>query len=100
MLANVVNSHISHTQFTQLAESQSGLVSLIPIKGTVEDYSMLLDAKKIMVRAGKLCAQPLLEYFDQPALIRISWGCYTTIQEIEKAFDRMGEIYEKFSRII
>lgn len=100
MLANFVNSHISHTQFTQLAESQSGLVSLSPIKGTVEDYSMLLDAKKIMVRAGKLCAQPLLEYFDQPALIRISWGCYTTTQEIEKAFDRMGEIYEKFSRIV
>ena len=100
MLANFVNSHVSHTQFTQLSESQSGLISLAPNKGAVEDYSMLLDAKKIMVRAGKLCAQPLLENFNRTALIRLSWGCYTTTQELERAFDRMGEIYEKFSRIV
>jgi cysteine desulfurase/selenocysteine lyase len=98
MLANYANSQVSHKQFTQLAESQSGLLSLAPTIGAVEDYSMLLDAKKIMVRSGKLCAQPLLEYFVRPSLIRLSWGCYTTTLELEKAFDRMGEIYEKFSR--
>jgi len=98
MLAYYANSQVSQTQFTQLTESQSGLLSLSPTIGAVEDYSMLLDAKKIMVRSGKLCAQPLLEYFVQPSLIRISWGCYTTTTELERAFDRMGEIYEKFSR--
>ena len=98
ILADFVNSHVSHTQFTQLTESQSGLISLYPNKGAVEDYSMLLDAKKIMVRTGKLCAQPLIESLQKSALIRLSWGCYTTTQELERAFDRMGEIYEKFSR--
>lgn len=100
ILSNFANRNVSHDQFKQFADCDSGLISLSPNKGTVEDYSMLLDAKKIMVRSGKLCAQPLLEYFDKPALIRLSWGCYTTTTELERAFDRMGEIYEKFSRII
>lgn len=98
MLAGFVNGQVSLDQFVSLVDCQSGLISLAPKLGAVEDYSMLLDAKKIMVRTGKLCAQPLLDYFMHPALIRLSWGCYTTSTEIERAFDRMGEIYEKFSR--
>jgi cysteine desulfurase/selenocysteine lyase len=98
MLAKIANRHVSHNQFNLLTESESGLISLAPKVGQVEDYSMLLDAKKIMVRTGKLCAQPLLEYFNYPALIRLSWGCYTTPLELEQAFDRLGELYAKFSR--
>jgi cysteine desulfurase / selenocysteine lyase len=99
MLARYANDQVSQDQFVSLVESQTGLVSLAPNIGAVEDYSMLMDAKKIMIRTGKLCAQPLLDYFTHPALIRLSWGCYTTTTEVERAFDRMGEIYEKFSRI-
>lgn len=98
-LAKLANSNVPVTQFQQASECDSGLLSLLPTLGSVEDYVMLLDAKGIMARGGKLCAQPLVDQITaNSALLRLSWGCYTTSHEIESAFDRLGEIYAKLQR--
>lgn len=98
-LARLAYSNVSETYFRAGSNTDSGLISLLPMAGAVEDYTMMLDARNVMVRGGKLCAQPLIDSItDNRALLRLSWGCYTTAQEIEQTFDYMGEIYGRLSR--
>lgn len=97
-LAKIINDQISLAQFTPTSKTDSGLICLDPVVGTVEDYTMMLDAKNIMIRSGKLCAEPLITQISNNGLIRLSWGCYTTKQEIELALDSLGEIHARLSR--
>lgn len=97
-IAGIVNSHVSLAQFTPVSKTESGLVSLDPAIGSVEDYTMMLDAKNIMIRSGKLCAEPLVQQITNNSLLRLSWGCYTSRQEIEQAFDSLGDIYARLSK--
>jgi cysteine desulfurase/selenocysteine lyase len=97
-IAKIVNDQISLAQFTPTSRTDSGLLCLEPVVGTVEDYTMMLDAKNIMVRSGKLCAEPLVQQLSNGALLRLSWGCYTTKQEIELALDSLGDIHARLSR--
>lgn len=99
-IAKVINDQISLAQFTPISKTDSGLLCLEPVVGTVDDYTMMLDAKNIMIRSGKLCAEPLVQQISQGALLRLSWGCYTTRQEIELALDSLGEINARLSRHI
>jgi cysteine desulfurase/selenocysteine lyase len=97
-LAKIINDQISLTQFRPTSKTDSGLLCLEPVVGAVEDYTMMLDAKNIMIRSGKLCAEPLIKQISNNGLLRLSWGCYTTKQEIELALDSLGEIYARLSR--
>jgi selenocysteine lyase/cysteine desulfurase len=97
-MASFVNDHVSSEQFIATSQCDSGLISLIPKFGQVEDYAMMLDASNIMVRSGKLCAQPLLTALGTTGMLRISWACYTTYSEIETVFDKLGGIYARLSR--
>ena len=97
-LAKIINDQISLAQFTPTSKTDSGLICLDPVVGAVEDYTMMLDAKNIMIRSGKLCAEPLITQISNNGLLRLSWGCYTTKQEIELALDSLGEIHARFSR--
>ena len=98
-MARLANANVPVNQFHQASESDTGLLSLLPVAGAVEDYVMLLDAKGVMVRGGKLCAQPLVDQItSNSALLRLSWGCYTTANEIESTFDKLGDIHAKFQR--
>lgn len=97
-LAKIVNDQISLAQFTPTSKTDSGLLCLDPVVGSVEDYTMMLDAKNIMIRSGKLCAEPLITRVSNNGLLRLSWGCYTTKQEIELALDSLGEIHARLSK--
>jgi cysteine desulfurase/selenocysteine lyase len=97
-IAKIVNDHVSLAQFTPASKTESGLISLDPVVGSVEDYTMMLDAKNIMIRSGKLCAEPLIKQITNDSLLRVSWGCYTTRQEIESVFDSLGDIHARISR--
>jgi len=97
-LAKIVNDQISLAQFTPTSKTDSGLLCLEPVAGTVEDYTMMLDAKNIMIRSGKLCAEPLITQVSNNGLLRLSWGCYTTKQEIELALDNLGDIHARLSK--
>jgi len=97
-LSKIINDQVSLAQFTPTSKTDSGLICLDPVVGSVEDYTMMLDAKNIMIRSGKLCAEPLVTQLSNNGLLRLSWGCYTTKQEIELALDSLGEIHARLSR--
>ena len=96
-LATVANELCENNPYT----SQTGLISMIPTIGTMEDYAMLLDAKRIMVRGGNLCAEPLVRNIsDGKGVLRVSWGAYTTKEELEQAFKAIKEIHARISKFI
>jgi cysteine desulfurase/selenocysteine lyase len=100
-MAKLVNQHVPTTMFRPITESESGLLCLEPAAGAVEDYGLMLDAKNIMVRTGKLCAEPLVTSLTKnKSLIRLSWAAYTQSQDIEIAFDVLGQIHEKLRRTV
>lgn len=85
----------------KLVKSDTGLVSFTTDSGTVEDVVMMLDAYNICVRGGNLCAEPLVTGLtDKNNLIRISWGAYTTKEEIDFVFEKIGEVSARISKFI
>lgn len=97
-LAKVAQDHVP-IAFNAASQSDTSLLSLLPTAGVTEDYVMMLDAKNIMVRGGKLCAQPLIDQITgDRTLIRLSWGAYTTARDIELFFDFLMEINGRFQR--
>jgi selenocysteine lyase/cysteine desulfurase len=96
-LARYAASHCPGDMFKPISFSDTGLISIQPRIGTVEDYAYMLDAKNIMVRSGKLCAEPLVSQHGS-GLIRLSWACYTSKRDLEQAFNTLMEIYEKLRR--
>ena len=92
----LAHSHVSLGMFTPISDSVTGLLCLSPTVGAVEDYAYMLDAKNIMIRTGKLCAEPLVNSISQSrGLIRLSWAAYTRASDIERVFDQLVHIHEK-----
>lgn len=46
------------------------------------DIGLLLDANGIAVRSGNLCAQPIMNFFGIPGVLRVSCAVYNTEEEI------------------
>ena len=72
--------------------AQGGIISLTIDQCHPLDVGTLLGTRGISVRTGHLCAQPLLQFFNQEALIRISFGLYNTYEEIDMLVDTLKEI--------
>ena len=48
------------------------------------DVATLLNTQQIAVRSGFLCAEPILRNRVGQGVLRASFGCYTTTEEIDK----------------
>ena len=53
------------------------------------DIGSVIDNLGIAVRTGHHCAQPIMDYFDIPGTIRISFSFYNTIEEINILIDAL-----------
>lgn len=60
------------------------------------DISMILDERKICIRAGHHCAMPLHEKLHANSSMRASFGIYTTKEEIDKLVDAIKDGVEFF----
>lgn len=47
------------------------------------DVSSIVDQEGVAVRAGHLCAQPLMKLLGVPALVRASFGVYNTLEDVD-----------------
>jgi len=47
------------------------------------DVGTVMDSEGIAIRAGHLCAQPVMERFGLPAIARASFGLYNSAEEVE-----------------
>ncbi len=61
------------------------------------DIASLLDQKKIAIRAGHMCAMPLMDVLNvKGGVCRISLAFYNTFEDIDALIDSLKEIQEKF----
>jgi cysteine desulfurase/selenocysteine lyase len=56
------------------------------------DLGMLFDKSGIAVRTGHLCADPVIEHFKVPGILRISFGIYNTKEEIDKFIETLNKL--------
>lgn len=73
------------------ARQKGGIISFVIDGLHALDIGTLLDLRGIAVRTGQMCAQPTLSYFQVPSLVRISFGIYTTLEEIDIFIDALSE---------
>ncbi|OGT37753.1 MAG: cysteine sulfinate desulfinase [Gammaproteobacteria bacterium RIFCSPHIGHO2_12_FULL_37_14] len=78
-------AEISGLRTIGTAHPKIGVISFVLDGIHPHDVGTVLDHEGIAVRAGHHCAMPLMERFNIPATVRISFGVYNTEQEIDVA---------------
>jgi len=56
------------------------------------DLGTLLDKTGVAIRTGNHCAQPLVEFFGQSGMARISFAIYNTQQEIDIFIENLNRV--------
>lgn len=74
------------------AENKGGIISFVVEGIHAFDLGTMLDLRGIAVRTGQLCAQPTLDHFCVPSLIRISFAVHTTLEEINLFVDALKDV--------
>jgi len=86
---------IAHIQILgpmqQLKES-GHMVSFVSKKYHAHDIATYLDHAGIAVRAGDLCAQPLAKILGVTAMIRVSFYCYNTIEDVQYLLSQLNAL--------
>lgn len=56
------------------------------------DLGTMLDKMGIAVRTGRLCADPVMDHYQQAATIRISFAVYNTFDEIDRFIEALNKL--------
>jgi cysteine desulfurase / selenocysteine lyase len=60
------------------------------------DIASLLDQRGIAIRAGHHCCQPIMDYYDVPALARASFYIYNTEEDVDRLVEGLHFVREVF----
>ena len=55
------------------------------------DLAQILDRYGVAIRAGQHCAQPLMSHLGVHGTARASFGCYTSLEDIDVFLDALGK---------
>ncbi|MFN0064785.1 MAG: SufS family cysteine desulfurase [Chlamydiales bacterium] len=58
------------------------------------DVATLLDCRGICLRSGHHCSQPTMQHFGVDQSLRLSFGLYNTIEEIDALHEALQEVAE------
>ena len=79
------------------AKEKAGVVSFV-VKGIhPHDIGTLLDHEGVAVRVGHHCAQPLMKRMKVPATARMSFGVYSTSEEVDRLVAGLKKIISLFA---
>jgi cysteine desulfurase/selenocysteine lyase len=62
---------------------RASLCSFVTPGVHASDVARLLDQAGVAVRAGNLCAAPLMQRFGTDAAVRVSLGCHSSVEDVE-----------------
>ena len=81
------------------SKNRSSLISFNISDLHPHDVASILDSEGIAIRAGHMCAMPLVrEVLKEPAVCRVSLSFYNTKEEIDKfilALDKVRRTFKK-----
>jgi len=61
------------------------------------DVGMMLDAEGVAVRTGHHCAMPAMKRYCLPATVRVSFGVYNSLSEIDTLFSAVDKVNRIFN---
>ncbi|MEM7675569.1 MAG: cysteine desulfurase [Myxococcota bacterium] len=76
---------------------RAGVISFVVDGVHPHDVGTILDLEGIAVRTGHHCTQPVMEHFDVPATVRVSFAVYNTLEEVERLADGLHRVRSVFS---
>jgi len=65
------------------SDHKAGVISFNVIGQHPFDVGTILDQQGVAVRTGHHCTQPLMERFNVPGTVRVSFGVYNTKEEVD-----------------
>lgn len=74
---------INNLQIIGKAKNKAGVISFVVNNIHPFDIGTLLDKQGIAVRTGHHCTQPLMQKYNIPGTVRISFAVYNTMEEID-----------------
>ena len=72
--------------------SKSGVISFNMEGMHPFDVGMLMDKMGMAVRTGHHCADPVMEHYRIPGTVRISFGIYNTINEVDRFLAALSKV--------
>ncbi len=79
------------------AKEKGPVISFIHESAHHYDIGTLLDKHGVAVRTGQHCTEPLMDYFQIPGTVRISFACYNTEEEINIFIEALKKTLELLS---
>ena len=90
-------SEINSVRIYGTAKHKSGLISFTVDDVHPHDVGTILDNEGISVRTGHHCAQPTMDRFGVPAMVRASFGLYNTEADVDALAAGIRRVLEVFS---
>ena len=79
------------------AEERISLVSFSVAGVHSHDVAQVLDGRGVSVRAGHMCAQPLMRRLGIESAVRASFAPYNTVEEVQRLVEGVRAAQELFS---
>jgi cysteine desulfurase/selenocysteine lyase len=90
-------SEINSVRIYGTAKHKSGLISFTVDDVHPHDVGTILDNEGISVRTGHHCAQPTMDRFGVPAMVRASFGLYNTRDDVDALAAGIRRVLEVFA---
>jgi cysteine desulfurase/selenocysteine lyase len=87
---------IEGLQIVGKAREKAAVISFVMRQAHPHDVATILDSEGIAARAGHHCAMPLMTYLGLSATLRISFGIYNTLEEIERVMRALRKVKQIF----
>jgi cysteine desulfurase / selenocysteine lyase len=78
------------------AAEKAGVISFVIDGVHPHDLGTILDAEGVAIRTGHHCAMPVMDFFGVPATARASFGCYSTMRDVDALVAALAKAREVF----
>lgn len=89
-------SRIPGVRLIGTASEKAAVLSFLVDDVHPHDIATVLDRQGVAVRAGHVCAQPVMQRFNVPAIARASFALYNTREEVNVLAEGIRKVKEIF----
>ncbi len=88
---------LDNIRFVGTAPEKTSVISFVFNDIHPYDTGTILDKMGIAVRTGHHCAQPVMDHFEVPGTVRVSFGVYNSRAEIDQLMEALIKVREMFA---
>ncbi|MBL7813860.1 MAG: cysteine desulfurase [Saprospiraceae bacterium] len=79
------------------AKEKSGIISFILRGAHPHDVATILGQQEVCIRAGHHCTQPIMDFYELPATVRVSLSVYNDFDDIDKLIKGLKKVQAIFA---